>query len=500
MTTAKNKNVRDSFANRKAAIEKLYDGSARVITGKKARTASSVTISREQLDRAFQNLSSPKNAIQISKQLYAANSIYAGIIDYYANMLLWQYYFVPVKRGKNSKTLDKAYGLMQDVVDGLSIETVFPYLVKEIFLKGAVYIATQPDTKSKTLTAITLPPEYCRTIGVSQFGTTLFQFDFSYFKDLGLSQPELETFLESFPPYIQEGYRIYAANRDMNWQDMDGRYCGAILMNEYGFPSFLYSAYSILDYEEYGMNELDKNTDELDKIIIHKIPNYQGELILSIPEVNVLHKKMEASLGSNYKLLTTFGDAQVQNAQSSRTERNEVLMNAYRSIYNNSGINNEFFSSDNTEALKISLDKDLSIVWNLATQIVNFYNLAINNWYNFNGYQCELNILPVTHYNQRDMMQKYKESATLGVGKMEFIIASWTKQSHLTSKLDLEDFLKLDQLKPLSTSYTQVDNSATTEEVIKKEEEQVKEVVEEKEKQDQEEPVVDNTTEEQKEE
>lgn len=461
MTAAKNKNERDKFANRKQAIEKLYDGDSRVIAGKKTRTSSPIDITRDILSRAFSNLSSPNNAIQISKQLYSTNSIYAGIVDYYANMLLWQYYFVPVKKTKGIKSLDKAYDLMREVVDGLSIETVFPYLMKEIFLKGGVYIATEPQQKSKTLLGITLPPEYCRTIGVSQFGTTLYQFNYTYFKDLGLTKEELEVFLESFPSYIQEGYRIYEKNKDLNWQDLDGRYCGAILMNEHGFPSLLYSAFSILNYETYGENELDKNTDELDKIIIHKIPNYQGELILSIPEVNVLHKKMSAGLGSNYKLLTTFGDAQIQNAQTSKSERSEVLLNAYKGIYHNSGINNEFFTSDNTEALKISLEKDLSIVWNLATQITSFYNLAINNSYNFNGYQCELNILPITHYNHREMMQKYKESATLGVGKMEFIIASWTKQSHISSKMELEDFLKLDQLKPLRTSYTQADNSAT---------------------------------------
>lgn len=462
MTTAvKNKNARDKFANRKQEIAKLYDGESRVIAGKKTRTVNPIDISREQLDRAFQNLSSPNNAIQISKQLYASNSIYAGIVDYYANMLLWQYYFVPVKKTKGTKTLDKAYDTMREVVDGLSIETVFPYLMKEIFIKGGVYIATEPQTKSKTLLGITLPPEYCRTVWISQYGTTLFQFNYSYFKDLGLNKDELEIFIQSFPSYIQEGYRLYERDKNYDWQDLDGRYCGAILMNEYAFPTFLYSAYSILNYEVYGENELDRNTDELDKIIIHKIPNYQGELILSIPEVNMLHKKMSAGLGSNYKLLTTFGDAQIQNAQTSKSERSEVLLNAYKSIYNNSGINNEFFTSDNTEALKTSLEKDLSIVWNLATQITSFYNLAINNSYNFNGYQCELNILPVTHYNHREMMQKYKESATLGVGKMEFIIASWTKQSHISSKMELEDFLKLDELKPLSTSYTQVDNSAT---------------------------------------
>lgn len=56
-------------------------------------------------------------------------------------------------------------------------------------------------------------------------------------------------------------------------------------------------------------------------------------------------------------------------------------------------------------------------------------------------------------------MNIYKEGATLGVGKLEYIVSTGTKQVDIQAKIDLEDYLKLDQLKPLSTSYTQNDNS-----------------------------------------
>lgn len=59
------------------------------------------------------------------------------------------------------------------------------------------------------------------------------------------------------------------------------------------------------------------------------------------------------------------------------------------------------------------------------------------------------------------MLNFYREGATLGVSKLEYIVATGTKQINIESKIELEQFLKLDQLKPLSTSYTQKDNEET---------------------------------------
>ena len=52
-------------------------------------------------------------------------------------------------------------------------------------------------------------------------------------------------------------------------------------------------------------------------------------------------------------------------------------------------------------------------------------------------------------------MRIYKENATLGVGKLDYIIATGIKQKDIADQLYLEDFLKLDEIKPMQTSYTQ---------------------------------------------
>lgn len=50
---------------------------------------------------------------------------------------------------------------------------------------------------------------------------------------------------------------------------------------------------------------------------------------------------------------------------------------------------------------------------------------------------------------------KYKDNATLGVGKLDFVIASGIKQKNIQDQFNLEKFLKMDEITPMQTSYTQ---------------------------------------------
>ena len=50
---------------------------------------------------------------------------------------------------------------------------------------------------------------------------------------------------------------------------------------------------------------------------------------------------------------------------------------------------------------------------------------------------------------------KYKENATLGVGKLDYFVASGIKQKNIQDQLHLESFLKLNEITPMQTSYTQ---------------------------------------------
>jgi hypothetical protein len=174
-----------------------------------------------------------------------------------------------------------------------------------------------------------------------------------------------------------------------------------------------------------------------------------------------LHSSMSKVLAKNshVKLLTTFGDLDVMSIGEDQSEKNETLDSAYKAVFNNSGENNALFTGESSEALQYAIQRDSSVMWNYVQQLVSYYNLVINNSFNFKGYVCDFAMLPITIYNLAENLNIYKEAATLGVGKLEYIVSAGVKQINLNSKIELENYLKLDQLKPLSTSYTQNDNS-----------------------------------------
>lgn len=109
---------------------------------------------------------------------------------------------------------------------------------------------------------------------------------------------------------------------------------------------------------------------------------------------------------------------------------------------------------------------------------MSFYNVAINNLYNFKGYQAQLNMLPITHFDEKEKMDLYRSNAEYGIGRLEAIVASGTKQRDIVHKSILEDFLKLDEiLKPLASSHTQTNEEKEPEvkeekPVVKKDEDE----------------------------
>jgi uncharacterized protein with von Willebrand factor type A (vWA) domain len=109
--------------------------------------------------------------------------------------------------------------------------------------------------------------------------------------------------------------------------------------------------------------------------------------------------------------------------------------------------------------------------------LLNFYNLTINNLYSFKGYQIELTMLPITHYNLKEMMEIQRRNAEYGIGRLEAIVASGTKQKHITHKGKLEEFLKLDEiLKPLASSHTRSTEEPDTQ--VEEEEVDIEEIEE----------------------
>jgi hypothetical protein len=61
-------------------------------------------------------------------------------------------------------------------------------------------------------------------------------------------------------------------------------------------------------------------------------------------------------------LITSPGKVKVEQLQEEGSRENKVLLNAYKTIFDNAGFNNELFSGDAEESLNASLKRDLSFV------------------------------------------------------------------------------------------------------------------------------------------
>lgn len=413
------------------------------------------------LDPYFANpQQNAQQAAFLSQSLYNTNLIYKTIIDYFCTMYYCRYVTVPrrIKDGKKptKKEYQEIYQEMLELVDGINLEITVPTILLNIFRDGGAYLYARGDRSSKTISTIILPVKYCRPGVKTQHGTVIVDFDFSFFDSFGLSEEEKIELLSMFPEEFVEKYDIYRANTSSKrWQTLNPKLSTYIPMNDAGFPSLLSVFYDIIDYKTYKLNELDKSTNKLERLVSQEIDLEKTGL--ELPEVEFLHDSMAGAICENKgtTLVTTVGKLAVHQLQEDEGVKNEALAEAYNSVFSNAGLNYNLFNGSIAESLDVSSKKDHTLVWNFIEKIMSFYNLAINNIKNFKSFQLSLRFLPISAYNAKEELQNYHSNAEYGVGLLDFVVASGIKQIDLDATLELEEYLDLQtRLVPLSSSHT----------------------------------------------
>jgi hypothetical protein len=207
----------DKFKIVKAKIKEMYrdDESLKRSVNLNPTVSSSIgDVSTDTVKNVYYNLSTDLyTQRKYSNELYTFYPVYAEIIDYLSNIYMWRYTYIPRKyKEKANANYEEIYTLMGEVVDGLSVETTFPLILKQLLINGAVYLIGVKNTSSKTIATIQLPYKYCRPNAVTQFGTYTYQFDFSYFDSLGLSNDKLELAFDFYPAEMKSMYQAYKSD------------------------------------------------------------------------------------------------------------------------------------------------------------------------------------------------------------------------------------------------------------------------------------------------
>jgi len=417
--------------------------------------------------------------IDTSTRLYMTNPVYKSIVDYFAKFFIYRYKVIPHELMTNSrvkklntsaanKKYDLTYKEMLEVVDGIGIETIYPEILTNLYTQGSVYLTAIFDKERFCVSTLLLPPHYCKTIAQTQYGTTIIQFRLDYFDTLGYANEKdtINYIKTAFSEEFAELYKKYKKDpKNDLWQTLDPRFSTAIMLNPEGIPYLLYTLGSIGNYEQYQDNELERNGNLLKYLVVQTMPHFQNDLIFTVDEVQDLHRSLrnKIEVDDKARLITTWGEVHVEKISDTENSDSDVTAKAYRDIFNNAGLNSTIFTSDSVEALKMTIRRDKSVIYTYVEAITNFYIIAVNNGWDWKNYQADIEILPISNYTYNDDIKIYKDNATLGVNKLDYFIASGTKQKNIQDQLILEDYLHLNDLKPMQTSYTQSGNEKSDE-------------------------------------
>ena len=402
----------------------------------------------------------PSDLRELSRFAYRYFGIYERVINYYSRLLLFDYVTTPKVKGNISKNkILTKYNNVLSFLDKMNIPVNFQYITFKILKNGAYYGLFRVFNDGITFQE--LPVEYCRSRYKDSRGIDILEFNLSYFRTIS-SDLTREEILNSFPKEVTKQWEKIKNGKSITdtWIELDTR-IGVVFHFGDFIPYFVNAIPELLRLDEAQDREGDREAEELQKLLINKIPinNKTGEMVFEPEEAAVMHSGLVDMLSDNkyIDVLTTYGETSLEQAQTTTSQTQSNSLNKFTAnTFDNLGASAQLFNAEGNTALKYSTDKDTSLMFSLAMIYANWLTYIVNDKFSDNKISFDIEFLPTTIHNRKDLMDVYLKGAQYGYSKIYTGVAQGIKQSNLVNLISLEnDLLNLtDKMIPLSSSHT----------------------------------------------
>lgn len=415
----------------------------------------------------------------LSRDYFNLSGIYMRSLVYIATLLTYDILITPklMKANKKEETLDRLKKA-SNFLDSLNLEKELARIML-IILQDGVYYGFFKDCGNDKYIFQDLDPKYCRTRFKSSNDLPVLEFDLNYF--LTIKGKEAITNVDElklYPKEVVDAYNKYF-NKIAKQNQKTGKYylidrkkeleenhwliisegLGVVFYYKDTKPLFASTIKAIEDLNEYKGLEKSLDEQELKKILFEQIPmNDDGELLFTLDEALELHRAILNMLKNNpdVDVLTTFCDTKMLDVQDKSQANRDNLEKIERSVYNEAGVSKNLFAADGSIALEYSVTNDTALALNMAKIFEPFINTILNKKFSTKNVFFIVTILPITHYNRKEMFDLYLQGAQYGYSKLLAGVASGIKQSNLLDLITLEnDYLELSsRMVPLQSSHT----------------------------------------------
>jgi len=404
----------------------------------------------------------------LSRNFFEKNGFYRRIILYYATVLTYEGLLIPNPSfGKqlSTKHISKQYYKALDYVSELNLKEVLTRISMRALVHGAYYGMIAALSKTE-FSIIDLPYEYARSRFRDIYGNDIVEFDTSYFNTI-TSETLRDSILKTYPKIVRQHYRKWIDGAvTTSWVTLPVGIGICFPFAEDGRPLFLNVIPATLQYDKAVDTEQERESEEIKKIIVNKIPHLNdGQLVFEPDEALEMHTGMVRMLGNNKNLsvLTSYGDVDAIMSHTTSENARTALEKMLQNVYAEAGVTSSLFAPTGSQAIEISIKNDMSLMMILGNKYSRFITYILNQLFAKGDINFTYSILPINYYNQSDYITDALKLAQSGYSFLLPAIGLGLSQRDLINLKNLEnDELKLsDILIPLASSYTQSSKTST---------------------------------------
>lgn len=400
---------------------------------------------------------------ELSNTFFLVDGLYRRIIIYYATLLKYQGILIPNVNQDHTiqeTSISKRYYRALDFIEKMNIQSLAENIAVKMLINGTYFGVIQTLDKNN-FAILDLPFKYCMSRYKDINNNDIIEFDLSYFDSLK-DEVSKNNALAAYPTEITKAYRKYAKTRANELKYYRIPSYMAICFPFYdGTPFFLSTIPKVINYSEYEDLEKQKDSDEVKKTLIQKIPHLNdGTLLFQPVEAQEIHQAAVGMMkkNKNFSVLTTYADVDIESTNtSSDSAKYNNLDKISKTIYDSAGVSKEIFSATGNTGLSLSIENDCAMMMSFARKFSNLITYIINRLYSNTMINFKYEILPITWYNSKDYIDNSCKEASMGYSYFLPALAIGLSQRDLVSIKNLENNLLglHDMLIPLRTSYTE---------------------------------------------
>lgn len=415
------------------------------------------TYTRENIETFLESpTANEKELRNASIFLYQTHSRYRNLLHYYACVPRWYYTITPLSFSNSEKikkeTFKKQYQKVCNLIESMSVIRSMRE-VALIALREGVYYGVIWGGDGNSFILQKLKPDYCQIVSITDGNVFQFAYDMSK-----IEETDLETY---YPPQFADMYRSYQ-NGGSQYQLVPPEigFCikGDSSIPEYSIPPFsavLPSLYSIKDVED-----LTETSNEISnyKLLAGVIPvDGEGTPLIDYTTAMQYYSHIASNVGDRVGVaISPFELKSYDFEQSGTTAQIDNVARANENFFASAGTSALLHGATNSTSgvTKLAVKSDESFAFGLMYQC----GTAINRFLKTltGNIKFKINFLPVSIFNEADMIDQYKSAMNFGMGKLQYAACIGIAQTDLLGQAYIEN-----EILEFDTAFTPMQTAST---------------------------------------